>query len=450
MQRRGLSHNKHKRETIMLAVLRSKWALMLGILLIMIGNGLQGTLLGVRGSLENINPSWMGLVMSAYFIGFLGGSQITPLLIKRVGHVRVFAALGSLVSAAFILYAVYVNPVFWWFLRLMVGFCLSGLYVVAESWINDSTTSANRGQALSLYTITQMAGIVIGQLLLNVSDPGGYNLFVLISVLVSIAFAPILLSTSPAPVFQTAQPMTLRELMKVSPLGCVGIFLVGGVFSASFGMASIYAAERGLTILQISWFTMAIYVGGLIFQFPIGWLSDRMDRRVLIAIVTALATLSAVAGVLIDNSVFMLLIVALLVGGLTNPLYPLLIAYTNDHLDYEQMSAASGGLLFINGVGAMGGPILVGYLIHGVGPNGFFVFIAVLTGMISLYSLYRMTQTDAIAVEDTAPYVPLYSSSTQVASELAIEIQEETLMQEELQHIADQAADSETLHESPR
>lgn len=423
----------------MTAVLRGSWALMLGIMMLQIGNGLQGTLLGVRGSLEGIDPTWMGLVMSAYFIGFLGGSQATPVLLKRVGHVRVFAALGSLVSAAFILYAVYVNPYFWWFLRLLVGFCMSGLYVVAESWINDSTTTKNRGQALSLYVLMQMIGIVLGQMLLNVSDPAGYNLFVLISVLVSLAFAPILLSTTPAPVFQTSEKMTLRQLMKVSPLGCVGIFLLGGIYSALFGMASIYAAERGFSVLEISWFTMAIYTGGMLFQFPIGWVSDRMDRRTLIVIVTALAAASSALGMIVGNSLWMLLGVALLVGGTTNPLYALFLAYVNDHLEYEQMSSASGGLIFINGVGAMGGPILVGYLINAIGPNGFFAFIAILAGIICVYSLYRMTQTKAIAVEDTGAFVALHGASTQIASELAIEIQEEL----NAEHEAEEAAGSD-------
>ncbi|MEZ5448577.1 MAG: MFS transporter [Thiolinea sp.] len=268
----------------------------------------------------------------------------------------------------------------------------------------------------------QMAGIVLGQLLLNLSDPAGYGLFVLISVLVSLSFAPILLSVSPAPVFQAAQPMSLKELFRVSPLGCVGIFLMGGVFSALFGMASIYAAERGLSIPQISWFLTAIYVGGLLLQYPIGWLSDRMDRRKLIMMVTAVCCVGSLAGMMAGNlSMLALGLVAFVIGGTANPLYPLLLAYTNDHLENEQMPAASGGLLFLNGVGAMGGPILVGYLINHIGPDGFFLFIAVLTGMISLYSLYRMTQSESVAVEDTAHYVPLYGSSTQIAAELAFE-----------------------------
>ena len=224
---------------------------MLGILLLMVGNGLQGTLLGIRGALENIDPLWMGFVMSGYFIGFLGGSKLAPLFIRRVGHIRVFAALGSMVSAAFILYATFVDPVFWLLMRVVVGFCFSGLYVVAESWINDVSTNETRGQSLSLYILMQMTGVVAGQLLLNIADPSGYSLFVLISVLVSLSFAPILLSVSPAPVFTTSKPMSLRQLFAASPLGCVGIFVMGAVFSSLLGMSSIFGSERGLSVSEI-------------------------------------------------------------------------------------------------------------------------------------------------------------------------------------------------------
>ena len=395
---------------------------MLGILLLMVGNGLQGTLLGVRGALENIDPSWMGFVMSGYFIGFLGGSKLTPLLLRRVGHIRVFAALGSLVSAAFILYATFVDPIFWLFMRVIVGFCFSGLYVVAESWINDMSTNETRGQSLSLYILMQMTGVVAGQLLLNIADPSGYSLFVLISVLVSISFAPILLSVSPAPVFTTSKPMSLRQLFVASPLGCVGVFIMGAVFSSLLGMSSIFGSERGLSVSEIAWFVTAIYVGGMLLQYPVGWLSDRLDRRTLIVSITAIASVSALTGVIVGGSFWLLIVVAFCVGASTNPLYPLLIAYTNDHLEPSQMAAASGGLIFINGFGAMGGPILVGYLINRFGPNGFFYFIAALTASISIYSLYRMTRREAVAVEDTNSYVPVTATSTSVAVSIATEI----------------------------
>ena len=415
----------------MISVFRNTWALMLGMLLLMLGNGLQGTLLGVRGSLENIDPSTMGYVMSAYFVGFLGGSKVAPWLLRRVGHVRVFAALGSLVSAAFILYAAVVHPVAWLLLRLIVGFCFSGIYVVAESWLNHSTSNDTRGQALSLYLMVQMSGIVLGQLLLNIADPGGYELFVLITVLVSLSFAPILLSTTPAPVHETATAMTIKELVVASPLACFGTLLLGGVFATLFGMAPVYATERGLTIAQVSYFITAIYLGGLLFQYPIGFLSDRFDRRFLIIAVTGMGAVISLLALTIGNSFSTLLVIAVLIGGTTNPLYSLLLAYANDYLETDQMPAASGGLLFINGCGAMSGPVLVGYVMEKFGIHWFFITIAVLMAMICIYGIYRITQrVYDVAPEDVAPYVVVTNRITPMGAEIAIEAADEAQSQE--------------------
>lgn len=406
----------------MFGVFKNTWALMLGMLLLMLGNGLQGTLLGVRGSIENIDPSTMGYVMSAYFVGFLGGSRVAPWLLRRVGHVRVFAALASLVSAAFILFAAVVDPIAWLLLRLVVGFCFSGIYVVAESWLNHSTSNDTRGQALSLYLIVQMAGIVLGQLLLNVADPAGYNLFVLITVLVSLSFAPILLSTSPAPVHETATPMSIKELIKASPLACFGNLLLGGTFAVLFGMAPVYATERGLTIAQVSYFITAIYFGGLIFQYPIGYLSDRFDRRYLIIGVTAVCAITAIWALFAGSSYVLLLIIAFIIGGMSNPLYSLLLAYANDYLETDQMPAASGGFLFINGFGAMSGPVVVGYVMQRFGIHWFFITIAVLMSMICFYGIYRITQrTYDIAPEDAAPHVVVTNRITPMGAEIALE-----------------------------
>ena len=264
-------------------------------------------------------------------------------------------------------------------MRVVVGFCFSGLYVVAESWINDMSSNENRGQALSLYILIQMFGVVAGQLLLNVADPSGYGLFVLISVLVSVSFAPILLSVTPTPLFASSKPMSLFDLMRASPLGCVGVFIMGGVFSALLGMSSVFGAQKGLSVKEISWFVTAIYVGGMLMQYPVGWLSDRMDRRTLIVALTFSAAGFSVSGLFLGESIWWLIGVAFCIGATANPLYPLLLAYTNDHLEPEQMASASGGLIFINGFGAMGGPIAVGYLINHVGSDGFFIFLAVLT-----------------------------------------------------------------------
>lgn len=403
---------------------------MLGMLLLMLGNGLQGTLLGVRGSLENIDPGTMGFVMSAYFVGFLGGSRAAPWLLRRVGYIRVFAALGSLVSAAFILYAAVVHPVAWLLLRLVVGFCFSGIYVVAESWLNHASSNEQRGQSLSLYLIVQMLGIVLGQLLLNVADPGGYDLFVLITVLVSVSFAPILLSVSPAPVLETVQPMTIKELIKASPLACFGTLLLGGVFATLFGMAPIYASEMGFSIAEVSYFISAIFLGGMLFQYPIGWLSDRYDRRYLIIAVSAACSCAAIAGLFAGlfatTSFYLLTCIAFIIGGMSNPLYSLLLAYANDYMDYEQMPATSAGLLFINGFGAMTGPILVGYAMAEFGNHWFFINIATLMAVICVYGIYRITQrVYDIAPEDSAPHVLVTSRTTAVGTEFAIEAADE-------------------------
>lgn len=412
-------------------VLTNAWALLLGMLLLMIGNGLQGTLLAVRGDIEMFSPTTMSVVMTGYFVGIMVGSRIAPSLIKRVGHVRAFAALASLISAAFILYPAIPDPIAWTLLRVAVGFCFSGVYVIAESWLNDISTNETRGQALSAYLIVQMVGIIAAQAFVNLADPSGYTLFVVISVLVSISFAPILLSVSAAPVFETTKRMTLRELYNVSPLGCVGIFFLGGIFAAQFGMAPVYGTERGLSLQDLSLFVAMTYLGGLVLQYPLGYISDHMDRRLLIALITGIAGVALLIGVNFTDSYAVLLALAFVMGGVSNPLYSLLIAYTNDYLDHEDMAAASSGLIFLTGVGAILGPFSVGYLMTNFGADSFFLFIAVMFLIVAAYATYRMTQRAAVAVDETAAYAPVAPQASpvfvEVAQEYAIDLADDEI-----------------------
>lgn len=415
----------------MLTVLRNSWPLLLGMLLLMLGNGIQGTLLGVRGSAEGFSTSSMSFVMSAYFLGFLGGSRIAPEMIRRVGHVRVFAALASFISALMVLYAVAPNPYAWIVMRVAVGFCFSGVYVVAESWLNDASTNETRGQTMSLYLIVQMIGIVTAQGLLNVADPEGYNLFIIASVLVSVSFAPILLSISPAPVFHTTQPMTLQRLFRTSPVGFVGAFLLGSIFAALFGMSSIFGAQINLSVRDISIFVAFIYIGGMLCQYPIGWFSDRMDRRVLIMGLNLFGGIVMFGGLLIDGGFLWLLFLGFVVGGISNPLYSLYIAYTNDFLEAEDMAAASGGLIFVNGIGAVAGPMVLGRMMDVWGPYSYFGYLGGLLVLMSVYAIYRMTQRAAPSVEDTSAYAPIAPTSSPVAVEVAQEIAIEMALEEE-------------------
>lgn len=403
-------------------VLTSAWALLFGMFLLMLGNGMQGTLLGIRGEIEGFDTFAMSIVMSAYFVGFLGGSRLAPRMIQRVGHVRVFAALASAISAVMILYPTF--PYIWvWALgRVMIGFCFSAVYVTAESWLNNAADNTNRGQALSLYMIVQTLGIVTAQAMLLVAEPSGFVLFVIPSVLVSLAITPILLSISPTPAFETTKPMSLKQLMGFSPLGCVGMFILGGIFSAQFGMSSVYGAEAGLSVVQISTFVATFFIGAVFLQYPIGWISDRMDRRYLVIIVSVIGGLGCLLGMLQGHIFSLLLVSAFVIGGMANPLYSLLIAHTNDFLEHDDMAAASGGLIFINGLGAILGPMITGWMMGtSLGPSGFYLFTAILFGAMIVYAGYRSTVRASVPTDETGTYVPMGPTGTTVAMEIALE-----------------------------
>jgi MFS family permease len=418
----------------MIHVLRSSWALLLGMFLLQIGNGLQSSMMGVRGAIEGFSTFQISLIASCYFLGFLGGSRFAPVFIAKVGHVRVFAALGSMISATLISYPLLADPYAWMILRVILGFSISGVYVSAESWLNDASTNTTRGQALSAYVLVQMVGLVAAQGILSAGDPTGWLLFVIPSILVSISFAPILLSVQPAPAFGATRTMSLGALYRASPFGVVGMALLGCVFAGQYGMTAVYATEMGLSLGQLSAFVSSIFVGGIILQYPIGWLSDRMDRRTLIVVCAGLAGLVSLVGFFFGGNYPVLLSVGVLSGGLAQPLYALLIAYTNDYLSTEDMPAASGGLLFVNGLGAVAGPPAIGLAMGQFGPGAFWLVLATILFATVLYGLWRMTQrTSAYAEEgdyDAVPYANLMPGAASpvavaAAQELYVEAAEE-------------------------
>ena len=430
----------------MFKVLGSVWALLLGMTLIMIGNGMQATLMGVRGGIEGFGTLQLSLITSAYFLGFLVGSRVTPDLIRRVGHVRVFAALGSFISAGLIAFPVLTDPYSWTVIRVILGFCLSGVYVTAESWLNNAATNQTRGTMLSAYMIAQTTGIIIAQGLMNVGEAAGYLLFVIPSILVSLSFAPILLSITPTPAFETNKPMSIRQLYHSSPLASVGILLMGGVFAAQFGMASVYGAAAGLNAAQISGFVAAIFVGAMTLQLPIGWLSDRMDRRILILGVSAMGALSTGVGIYLGVDFKTLLVLGFVMGGAASPLYSLLIAYTNDFLEVEDMAAASGALVFVYGLGAIVGPMATGQLMDMIGPYGFWVFLSALFTLTSLYAAWRMTRRAGVPVDETGAYLNVPPT----VSPVAIEAAQEWYVEQAEEAAAEAEAEAEAVENAAR
>ena len=426
----------------MISVLRLSWPLLLGMFLLQIGNGLQGSLMGVRGAIEGFSTFELSFIASAYFLGFLGGSRFAPVFIAKVGHVRVFAALGSLISATLISYPVLTDPYAWMVLRVILGFSLSGVYVTAESWLNDATTNTNRGQSLSAYVLVQMFGLVAGQGILSAGDPSGFLLFIIPSILVSISFAPILLSVQPAPAFQASRPMSLLSLYRASPFGTVGMLLMGAVYAMQFGMGSVYATEMGLTLGQISLFMSAIFLGAIVMQYPMGWLSDRIDRRVMIVASATLAGVVAFGGYGFADSFVLLVAVSALVGGLSQPLYALLIAYTNDYLSPEEMPSASGGLIFLNGLGAIGGPPLAGIVMSSIGAGGYWLLMAVFLWLTAAYGLWRMTRRPSAYAGDKDYEAVSYPNILPGASPVAVETAQELYVE------ATEASEAENHNET--
>ena len=399
----------------MIAAVSSSWALFLGMAFLMIGNGLQGSLLGVRASIEAFPTTITGLLMSAFYFGFLAGSILTPKLVIRVGHVRVFGALASLASTAILFHALFVNPATWGLMRLVSGLCYAGLYVVAESWLNGQATNENRGQLLSIYMVISYSGMAAGQALLNVGDPSRAGLFMLVSVLVSLSVIPILLSDTRGPSMDAPTPMGIKEVYNASPTGVVSAFMNGILLGGSVGMGAVYGGLAGLSLPQISLFMVMLFLGGVCFQWPIGRLSDRFDRRKMLAIITFSAAAAAVFANVVTVSFVALLAMSFLFGGMMMPMYSLALAYTNDYLKTDEMVAASGTLVLIGGVGAFVGPTLVAAAMDLFGPEGFFWSLALAHTLLGVFILYRMTQRPALPADEQASYQAMPSRTTMVA-----------------------------------
>ncbi len=389
------------------AALMSSWAILAGFGILMLGDGLQVTLLAVRADLEGYSATLTGLIMSTFYLGFLLGSIMTPRITIRVGHIRVFAAFAAIGSAAILLHALLVTPPVWIAMRLISGFCFAGLYIVAESWLNDRASNETRGKLLSLYMVVTYIGVGAGQLLLNLADPSGYELFILTSVLISVAVVPLLLSAGSPPTFHDSVKIGLSELFRLSPLGIVGMFTVGMVTATFFALGPVYAQRIGLGIRDTSYFMTAAVVGTVVLQGPIGVLSDRFDRRLILMLATFLTAGAAVACIGAQQmSIIALFVAVALLGGLAFPLYSVCIAYTNDHLDARQMIAASGALVLVGGMGAVVGPLLFATIMDYFGNQAFFWSIAVVHATTGLFAVYRMFRRAPVPLDRQGPSTP--------------------------------------------
>ena len=402
----------------MLTVLRNTWALFFGFALISLAHGLQGTLVGVRSVLEGFSYISTGFVIAGYYVGYLAGSILIPIFLKRVGHIRVFAALASLASIAILLHSVFLDPYSWFFIRIMTGVSLSGIYVIMESWLNDKSNNETRGQILSIYMIITFVFVGLGQLLLNLSDPIKVDLFILVSVLLSFSLLPILLSTTEQPNITNPKSFSLKEFYILSPLGFVGAIFIGLSHSAVFGYGAIYATTRGLSILEVSIFMIIITSFGAVSQWPIGYISDKIDRRILLIGATIIASgLSIFIVISSYISIILFFILAAIFSSMCLPMYSLALAHINDFLQTDEIVSASSVFARLVGIGSILGPILVSNTMGLIGSNGFFVYLFIIHGILGLFGIYRISKrTKPTGLE--SQYTPLPRNITPAGMEL--------------------------------
>jgi len=402
----------------MKSILVNTWSLFLGFSIICLAHGLQGTLLGVRAIYEGFSYIAIGFVISGFFIGYLSGSILIPILLQRVGHIRVFAALASLASIAILLHTLFLDPLSWFFIRILTGVSISGIIVIMESWLNDKSTLETRGRLLSIYMIITFTFIGLGQLLLNISDPIKVNLFILVSILLSFALLPILLTVTQAPNFASPKPFGFKNLFIISPLGFVGAFTIGLATSTLFGYGAVYATAKGLDIFQISLFMFIICVFGALFQWPIGYLSDRIDRRIIL-ICTALIASGFCIFIIASSYLSFLLffIVLAFFAGMSLPMYSLAIAHINDFLQPNEIVSAIATFAILYGVGSIFGPIFASLFMNIFSVDGFFIYLFFIHLFLGLFGLYRMgkrKKSDNLE----SKYVPLPRNITATGMEL--------------------------------
>jgi MFS family permease len=408
-------------QTVQRATLSTFLALLLGFGLMQMGNTLQGTLLSVRGQIESFAPAQIGAVGAGLWVGIVIGSLYCGKLIQRVGHIRTFLALGAIASTAPLLHLLVMNSIAWVVARALTGFCFAGLFIVVESWLNGVATDETRGQIMSVYAMTGLLAGIVGQLLLPTTDTAGFRPFCLIAIIIALALVPIALTRAVAPTQGTGGVrINLIELYRQSPFGLVAAPLCGITTSAFFTLGPILAQGRGLDTGGIAAFMACGTLGGLLMAWPLGWLSDRFDRRLVIigAAVTAAATLAIIMALVPEEATrWTLYLCAAIFGGTIIPTYSVVMAHVNDSVGEGEFVAASGGLLIMQGVGAAAGPLLAGLAMSAF-DQGFGYTLIATQMLMAVFGLYRLMRRPAPPEMHKGPFViePTVPVGTELAS----------------------------------
>ena len=413
----------------MLRTLASVTPLLVGVAILLTGQGLQGTLLPVRANLEGFSTLSVGLMGGAYFFGFTLGCLRGSALLRRVGHIRVFAAMTAAASAVPLLHGLWVETWLWWLLRAVTGYCFAVLYVVIESWLNEQSTNETRGAVFSAYTLITLTVLAVGQQMLLLYDPQQMYLFAIASALVSIAAIPVVLSAAPTPppVEQTVR-MDLRRLFRISPAGALGC-LASGLANGSFwALAPVFVAGYSMDVSLVAWFMTAAVLGGALGQWPLGFWSDRVDRRWVIGFAALTGLLAGLVIALFYSVLNPLALMALSAawGAVAFPLYAISVAHTNDHARAGEYVMISSGLLLMYGIGAIVGPFIAPAVMGLVGARGLYLHTATIHLLLLGYIVFRFTKRISAPEEEHRPFIEALAA-TQTASN----VYEDELAQEE-------------------
>lgn len=396
---------------------RPIWALLLGVTILALGHGLNGSLIGIRAAAENFDTATTGFVMSGYSLGLILSAYLTPRLVAYVGHIRVFAAFAAIVSSTVLFIPLWVDPLFWFAMRFLTGVCTSGLYIVAESWLNDASTNKNRGKVLSVYLTLTYGAMGLGQLLLNIHDQSGFARFIAVSALVSLALVPISLMRSEPPNIESARGVSVVDIYRASPLAAIAVFANGLGQSAFFSMGAVFGIGIGLSLPYVSLMMALPPLAVILSQYPLGALSDRFDRRALLtglAFIAAGLCALAIPAAAISN--FALIAIVAAFGAMALPIYSLVLAYANDHLSKDQMLGASSKLILLYGIGAILGPVLAGGFMRQLGAIGFMVYLMLVYGGTGAFALFR-TMRRPVVPKEAGPVVQVSPVTTAVTAQ---------------------------------
>ena len=360
--------------------------------LLFAGNGLFQTLLPIRAGQEGYSTTLIGMLGTAFFGGFTVGCYVGPRLIMSVGHVRAFAGLTALLTATLLAFPLLVDGWFWGAMRFVSGVCLAVLYIVVESWLNDSSTNANRGRVLSLYIIVSNIVTMAGQLMVNAYDTRESTLFLLVAILICLSIVPLSLTPTPTPTPIPSARLDLRSLYRVSPVGVVGCLLAGLAEGAFWSLGPVFAQGRGMITSDTALLMAAFVLGGTLSQWPLGWISDKIDRRIVIAAVSFGAVTSGLAiGFGVVPAGWSTFALAVAHGALMIPIYALCISHANDNVLNSRMVETSGGLLLAYSVGATLGPLTASLFMVGGHAGGLFFFIGLALLSLGIFAVYRLS-----------------------------------------------------------